>query len=160
MKKIGIERIIAVLLMVAAGCSFGQEALANKQTTVNYEHASSYTLIIPAKVQLSFSESTELILSTVDRNLSPSSEVEVKLIDGLTADGEITLSRENASGDTLVSSIKTAGNDVTNANRVVGSFKGFVAEETPISVIDLGIPQGNKLAGDYKTELVFSAAYK
>ncbi|WP_086349223.1 hypothetical protein [Candidatus Enterococcus clewellii] len=160
MKKIWIKRIIIALVMTVVCCCFGQEALANRQTKVSYDHASSYTLIIPAKVQLSFSETTELVLSTVNRNLSPSSEVEVRLIDGLTADGEITLSRENASEGKLVSSIKTAGNDVTSANRVVGSFKGFVAEETPISVIDLGIPQGNKLAGDYKTELVFSASYK
>ncbi|HAO6544858.1 TPA: hypothetical protein IQC52_002844, partial [Listeria monocytogenes] len=118
------------------------------------------TLVVPEKVNLSNDNATEMSVKTINRNLEPGKEVEVTLSSGLSADGEIELQRVGATSDVITSSFKSNNSTVTMANPVIGSFSGYAIEETEVSKIQIGSPQGDKKAGAYQTTLTFTAAFK
>ncbi|EAC2314158.1 hypothetical protein RDV36_002761, partial [Listeria monocytogenes] len=103
---------------------------------------------------------TEMSVKTINRNLEPGKEVEVTLSSGLSADGEIELQRVGAISDVITSSFKSNNSVVPMANPVIGSFSGYAMEETEVSKIQIGNPQGDKKAGAYQTTLTFTAAFK
>lgn len=111
---------------------------------MEYSVEGDYTLVVPEKVNLSNDNATEMSVKTINRNLEPGKEVEVTLSSGLSADGEIELQRVGATSDVITSSFKSNNSTVTMANPVIGSFSGYAIEETEVSKIQIGSPQGDK----------------
>ncbi|HAA5077496.1 TPA_asm: hypothetical protein GEU67_13045, partial [Listeria monocytogenes] len=142
--------------------SGGTAYAADKEgnTVVEYSVEGDYTLVVPEKVNLSNDNATEMSVKTINRNLEPGKEVEVTLSSGLSADGEIELPRVGAISDVITSSFKSNNSVVPMANPVIGSFSGYAMEETEVSKIQIGNPQGDKKAGAYQTTLTFTAAFK
>lgn len=154
MKKVGTT---AALGMIGLGILGGSVTAFADTTAVEYDVDSTYTLIIPQRVELNSASVTNMSIKTVDRNLEPGSTIEVAITSGLAADGEIELERIGSTSDKLTSSVKVGGADVSLSNPVVGDFSGYAPAETEVSSIEFGIPQGNKLAGGYSQTLVFAA---
>lgn len=151
--------MMSLFYLCAIGSTlFVSRNIQAEETVVEYEVTGQYTLVIPSRVTLNTNSSTTMAIKTVNRNLEPDKEVEVLLTDGLASDGEIELTRVNASG-ALRSSIKVEGNGVKATNPIIGKFSGFVLEETEIASIEFGAPQGQRLAGVYDTTLTFAASY-
>ncbi|HAA3121046.1 TPA_asm: hypothetical protein GEJ33_00005, partial [Listeria monocytogenes] len=142
--------------------SGGTAYAADKEgnTVVEYSVEGDYTLVVPEKVNLSNDNATEMSVKTINRNLEPGKEVEVTLSSRLSADGEIELQRVGATSDVITSSFKSNNSVVPMANPVIGSFSGYAIEETEVSKIQIGNPQGDKKAGAYQTTLTFTAAFK
>lgn len=157
MKKLVSGATIGMIALGTLGLS--TTALADT-TAVEYDVDSTYTLIIPQRVELNANSVTDMSIKTVNRNLEPGDTIAVSISSGLEADGEIKLERTGSISDTLTSSVKVGGSAVTLANPVVGEFSGYAMAETEVSSIEFGIPQGNKLAGGYSQTLVFTAAPK
>lgn len=141
--------------------SFGmmQKAFADT-TSVEYDVDSTFTVIIPQRVELKSDSETTMSIKTIDRNLEPADVKQVSVTSGLDSDGQIKLERNGNPSDTLTSTIKANGAAVTLANPVVAEFSGYQIAETEVSEIEFGIPQGTKLAGGYSTTLVFTVASK
>ncbi|AVS30511.1 TPA_asm: hypothetical protein GJA55_10905 [Listeria monocytogenes] len=157
--------VLSTLSVAAMGMVFfsgGTAYAADKEgnTVVEYSVEGDYTLVVPEKVNLSNDNATEMSVKTINRNLEPGKEVEVTLSSGLSADGEIELQRVGATSDVITSSFKSNNSTVTMANPVIGSFSGYAIEETEVSKIQIGSPQGDKKAGAYQTTLTFTAAFK
>ncbi|MBC2108852.1 hypothetical protein [Listeria innocua] len=157
--------VLSTLSVAAMGMVFfsgGTAYAADKEgnTVVEYSVEGDYTLVVPEKVNLSSDNATEMSVKTINRNLEPGKEVEVTLSSGLSADGEIELQRVGAISDVITSSFKSNNSTVTMANPVIGSFSGYAMEETEVSKIQIGNPQGDKKAGAYQTTLTFTAAFK
>lgn len=141
--------------------SLGMMQTASADTTsVEYDVDSTFTVIIPQRVELKSDSETTMSIKTVDRNLEPTDVKQISVTSGLDADGQIKLERNGSASDTLTSTFKADGTAVTLANPVVGEFSGYQAAETEVSEIEFGIPQGTKLAGGYATTLVFTVASK
>lgn len=150
----------ATIGMIALGTlGLGKAALADT-TAVEYDVDSTYTLVIPQRVELNSDSVTNMSIKTVNRNLAPGDTIAVSIQSGLSTDGEIKLERVGNILDKLTSTVKVGGSAVTMADPVVGEFSGHEMSETEISSIEFGIPQGNKLAGGYLQTLVFKAASK
>lgn len=161
MKKLVVSTLaLATLGMMITNGSNAYAANKQEDTVVEYSVEGDYTLVIPEKVNLSSENSTEMSVSTINRNLEPGKEVEIKLTTGLSADGEIELERTGSTSDKVTSSLKSNNNVVTVTDPVIGSFTGYALEETEVSKIEFGIPQGEKKAGAYQATLTFAAAYK
>ncbi|EAV9809878.1 hypothetical protein OGP71_000539 [Listeria monocytogenes] len=157
--------VLSTLSVAAMGMvifSGGTAYAADKEgnTVVEYSVEGDYTLVVPEKVNLSNDNATEMSVKTINRNLEPGKEVEVTLSRGLSADGEIELQRVGAISDVITSSFKSNNSVVPMANPVIGSFSGYAIEETEVSKIQIGNPQGDKKAGAYQTTLTFTAAFK
>ncbi|HHQ0539005.1 TPA: hypothetical protein ACSKSY_000748 [Listeria monocytogenes] len=157
--------VLSTLSVAAMGMVFfsgGTACAADKEgnTVVEYSVEGDYTLVVPEKVNLSNDNATEMSVKTINRNLEPGKEVEVTLSSGLSADGEIELQRVGAISDVITSSFKSNNSVVPMANPVIGSFSGYAMEETEVSKIQIGNPQGDKKAGAYQTTLTFTAAFK
>ncbi|EAE7092367.1 hypothetical protein BI336_01270 [Listeria monocytogenes] len=157
--------VLSTLSVAAMGMvifSGGTAYAADKEgnTVVEYSVEGDYTLVVPEKVNLSNDNATEMSVKTINRNLEPGKEVEVTLSNGLSADGEIELQRVGAISDVITSSFKSNNSIVPMANPVIGSFSGYAMEETEVSKIQIGNPQGDKKAGAYQTTLTFTAAFK
>ncbi|EAD7948865.1 hypothetical protein E3303_06135 [Listeria monocytogenes] len=157
--------VLSTLSVATMGMVFfsgGTAYAADKEgnTVVEYSVEGDYTLVVPEKVNLSNDNATEMSVKTINRNLEPGKEVEVTLSSGLSADGEIELQRVGATSDVITSSFKSNNSTVTMANPVIGSFSGYAMEETEVSKIQIGNPQGDKKAGAYQTTLTFTAAFK
>lgn len=160
MKKLVVGTLaLAILGMMITNGSNAYAADKQENTVVEYSVEGDYTLLIPKKVNLSSENSTEMSVSTINRNLEPGKEVVIRLTAGLSADGEVELQRTDSTSDKVTSSLKSNNNVVTVANPVIGSFTGYALEETEVSKIEFGIPQGEKRAGAYQTTLTFVAAY-
>ena len=129
-------------------------------TTVEYDVDSSYTLVIPQKVELQSNNTTNMSIKTINRNLEPGVTMAVSISEGLDKDGEIKLERKGSTSDVLTSTVKVEGEAVTLANPTVGEFSGYETDETEVSSIEFGVPQGDKLAGSYSQTLVFSVSAK
>lgn len=149
----------AIGMVTLGSLGLGAAAFADS-TAVEYDVDSTYTLIIPQKVELNSDSVTNMSIKTKDRNLEPGDTIAVSITSGLEADGEIKLERKGSTSDSLTSSVQVDGVDVSLANPVVGEFSGYALEETEVSSIEFGIPQGNKLAGGYAQTLVFTASQK
>ncbi|EAE1669331.1 hypothetical protein Q9T56_002632 [Listeria monocytogenes] len=157
--------VLSTLSVAAMGMvifSGGTAYAADKEgnTVVEYSVEGDYTLVVPEKVNLSNDNATEMSVKTINRNLEPGKEVEVTLSSGLSADGKIELQRVGAISDVITSSFKSNNSVVPMANPVIGSFSGYAMEETEVSKIQIGNPQGDKKAGAYQTTLTFTAAFK
>ncbi|HHP9123876.1 TPA: hypothetical protein ACSJWG_002540 [Listeria monocytogenes] len=157
--------VLSTLSVAAMGMVFfsgGTAYAADKEgnTVVEYSVEGDYTLVVPEKVNLSNDNATEMSVKTINRNLEPGKEVEVTLSSRLSADGEIELQRVGATSDVITSSFKSNNSVVPMANPVIGSFSGYAIEETEVSKIQIGNPQGDKKAGAYQTTLTFTAAFK
>lgn len=150
---------VAIGLIALGGIGLGKTALA-EETSVEYAVDSTYTLIIPQRVELSSNSVTNMSIKTVNRNLELGNTMEVTISSGLDADGEIKLERSINPSDTLTSSVKVGGSLVPLSNPVVGEFSGYEMNEAEVGLIEFGIPQGNKLAGTYTQTLVFTAKQK
>lgn len=158
------KEVVSTVALATLGMMFlnGKTVLAadkTENTVVEYAVEGDYTLVIPEKVILSHNSITEMSVKTVNRNLEPGKEVEIKLSSGLSADGEIELQRDGSTSDVITSSLKSNNAIVPVANPVIGRFTGFAMPETEVSKIEFGIPQGQKLAGSYNTTLTFEASY-
>ncbi|MBO0458104.1 hypothetical protein JZO77_15315 [Enterococcus hulanensis] len=151
---------LATLGMMVINGSNAYAADKQENTIVEYSVEGDYTLVIPQKINLIHNSSTDMSIKTVNRNLEPDQEVEIKITDGLSADGEIELQRTGSASDVLTSSIKSNNTLVTIADSVIGSFTGYALEEKEVSKIEIGIPEGDQLAGNYSTTLTFGASFK
>lgn len=156
MKKT-VASILAVGTVAIGSLGMGQTALADT-TSVEYAVDSSYTLIIPQRVELNSNSATTMSVKTINRNLEPGDTKTISITNGLESDGQIQLERIGSASDTLTSTITADGTSVTLANPIVGQFSGYEVAETQVSEIEFGIPQGTKLAGGYSTTLVFNVA--
>lgn len=155
------KTILSTLILGTFAILTINSSSANADTTiVEYSVDSDYTLIIPQSINLLPDDAVEMSIKTVNRNLKPGQEVEVSLTSGLSKDGEIELQRSNSTSDTLTSSIKSNGSVITLSDPIICSFDGYAMEETEVSKIEFGTPQGEKLAGSYGTTLVFEAGFK
>lgn len=144
--------------MITLGiCGLGTIASADT-TAVEYDVDSTYTLIIPQRVELNADTVTNMSIKTVNRNLDPGQSIGVSITGGMDSDGQIKLERNGSSSDTLTSSLNVNGSPVLMSDPIVGSFSGYEVAETEIASIEFGVPQGNKLAGGYSQTLVFTAS--
>lgn len=146
--------------MIGLTCLGGGSDIFADTTTVEYDVDSSYTLVIPQKVELQSNNTTNMGIKTINRNLEPGVTMAVSISEGLDKDGEIKLKRKGSTSDVLTSTVKVEGEAVTLANPTVGEFSGYEKDETEVSSIEFGIPQGDKLAGSYSQTLVFSVSAK
>lgn len=152
------KKIISGIISGVIGVSFLGGAVKGfaDTTAVEYDVDSTYTMIIPQRVELNANTVTNMSIKTVNRNLEPGKSIDVSITSGLASDGEITLERIGSSSDTLTSTLSANGSAVSMSDPVVATFTGYEPLETEVGKIEFGIPQGTKLAGGYAQTLVFT----
>lgn len=154
-----VKEILIAGTVVIGSLGLAKITLADT-TLVECDVDSSYTVIIPQRVELNADSVTTMSIKTSNRNLEPGDSKEISITSGLEASGEIKLERVGSPTDSLTSTIRTNGEPVVLSNPVVGEFSGYAIAETEVSEIEFGIPQGTKLAGGYSTTLVFTISSK
>lgn len=152
MKKITIGFMTALLIG-----SFAPIANAAEQTEVEYEVGSEYVLSIPSKVVLDNHGSTPLPIETDSHNLAPDKVVTVRLSDGLSSDGEITLRRFIDPTTTMTADVLVSDNPLQINHEYLAKFDYTMPQNAELSRLEIGIPQGETKAGTYTTTLTFSS---
>lgn len=131
MKKKVVSSTIALLLAGAMALPVHAE---EKTTQVSYTAENTYTINIPATLELEPGVEKTLNIGMDSINVEPTKKVDVKVKSGIT-NGNVTLDRANSSDITTSTvSLTSNGQGITN-NEVVATFQD--QETTPI--------QGGKL---------------
>lgn len=131
MKKKVVSSTIALLLAGAMALPVHAE---EKTTQVSYTAGNTYTINIPATLELEPGVEKTLNIGMDSINVEPTKKVDVKVKSGIT-NGNVTLDRANSSDITTSTvSLTSNGQGVTN-NEVVATFQDQAT--TPI--------QGGKL---------------
>ena len=131
MKKKVVSSTIALLLAGAMALPVHAE---EKTTQVSYTAGNTYTINIPATLELEPGVEKTLNIGMDSINVEPTKKVDVKVKSGIT-NGNVTLDRANSSDITTSTvSLTSNGQGITN-NEVVATFQNQAT--TPI--------QGGKL---------------
>lgn len=131
MKKKVVSSTIALLLAGAMALPVHAE---EKTTQVSYTAGNTYTINIPATLELEPGVEKTLNIGMDSINVEPTKKVDVKVKSGIT-NGNVTLDRANSSDITTSTvSLTSNGQEITN-NEVVATFQDQAT--TPI--------QGGKL---------------
>lgn len=131
MKKKVVSSTIALLLAGAMALPVHAE---EKTTQVSYTAGNTYTINIPATLELEPGVEKTLNIGMDSINVEPTKKVDVKVKSGIT-NGKVTLDRANSSDITTSTvSLTSNGQGITN-NEVVATFQDQAT--TPI--------QGGKL---------------
>lgn len=160
MKKTGkiMNKMMAGLFAAAllAGTAFPAYA-ETRDITVTYNEASTYTLSIPATVNLSETEEVSETIGVSAVNVATTEQVQIKVSSGVSA-GKVTLTDTRDAANTISSTVSlTSGGDGIADNTVVAAFEG--ASTTPVSGGTLYFSAlGDVYAGSYEGTIVFEAS--
>lgn len=135
---------------------------ADEKTEVEYEVGSDYVLSIPAKITLDSSGSQPLKINTVSHNISPQQIVSVKVTEGLTEDGTITLKRYLDTSTTIEAYV-LLNNDALKVNHdKIGDFDYTAPQAGEISRLEIGLLGSTNTfkAGTYSTSMTFVSEIK
>ena len=151
MKKKVVSSTIALLLAGAMALPVHAE---EKTTQVSYTAGNTYTINIPATLELEPGVEKTLNIGMDSINVEPTKKVDVKVKSGIT-NGNVTLDRANSSDITTSTvSLTSNGQGITN-NEVVATFQDQAT--TPIQVGKLYFSglDSNLNAGTWTGSIVF-----
>jgi len=151
-----MKKIIALALAVMLVAALAAPALA-EETQVIYTKSSTYTVSIPAAVDLSDGAASASITATA-MNLAPKKQLAVTVVSGI-SEGKVTLTDADDSTVTAESTVSlTEGGEGIADNAVVAVFRG-----TDTAVFENGtlffsaLPEEQQ-AGTYSGTITFSMA--
>ena len=125
MKKKWIAGMMTAVL--AVGMVMPVSAAENQtddQMTVEYEQVSTYTLHIPASVDLTAEGGNEKVgVSQV--NTKPGEKLQVKIKSGINGSSQVELGRENDSNTKVVSLVTDSKGNSMNNGSIVAEFQGM-----------------------------------
>lgn len=129
---------------------------------LTYSVASDYEIIIPERVSLSDTLAVRATLA----NTEPGHAVNIRIAQGLDADGNVTLKRQHDEAYTIKAKLNRegAGNaEVIDAQTVIASFAD-VNSLTTGATLSFGEPispdNGEIKAGTYQGSITFQASYE
>lgn len=152
-----VSAMLGLLVVSELGATIYAE---EKETEVTYDVQSSYTLSIPAKVDLSTSLFSRI--GTTYHNIEPNKKLDISLSannSSIDNEGKIFLTRKNDStSHTLTTTVSTNG-DPLGINSTVLSIIGTqdTGETTSLTFSPLA---GTKKAGNYAATIHFAAEIK
>ncbi|MCD8104144.1 MAG: hypothetical protein LUF35_03860 [Lachnospiraceae bacterium] len=160
MKKAGKIRnkMMAGLFAAALLAGTALPAYAEyRDMTVSYIEASTYTLSIPATVNLSETEEVSAVIGVSDVNIATTEQVQIKISSGVSS-GKVTLTDTKDAANTISSTVSlTTGGEGIADDAVVAAFEG--ASTTPVSGGTLYFSAlGDVYAGSYEGTIVFEAS--
>lgn len=157
---------LLVATVAILGLFLGNSARAEEEKTssVEYMQSSSYEMEIPARIVLNKNESTSFVIWT-KLNITPSENLEVRVIEGVSDEGNIDLNRKNSNDKVTTSLYKkksglmTEDKLLTKSENLVETFAGKTSDSnggikngTPMLI---GPPVGKLLAGSYSGTITF-----
>ena len=114
-----VAAVLAVGMVMPVSAAGNQ---TNDQIKVEYEQVSTYTLHIPASVELNAEGGSEKVgVSQV--NTKPGEKVQVKIKSGINASNQVELERENDSNTKVVSLVTDSKGNLMSNGSVVAEFK-------------------------------------
>lgn len=146
---------------VVAGMLLGSVPVNGEETAVSYtvaEEVSTYTLEIPATLQLSKTETVELPIQVSDVSLATGKGLRVRMAAGTPiADSKLTLT---SGDDTLTAAITngTEGSSVTQGG-VIAQTATDTVDLVTLTTLKVAPPSAsNPSPGDYTETLTFTAS--
>ena len=126
-----------------------------QSSTMEYQVASSYIVVIPASITIGESGGT-IEISSDSINTLPNEQVTVKIGAGIDSEGIMSL---NNQADSITSVLSNA-QGVINSTTVLASFQGLITTEAVGGTVSLSKPNDtlNKKAGTYTGLLTFTIA--
>lgn len=157
MKKLFIGCMSLIMLGVGS-----LNVKADGKTEVEYEVGSDYVLSIPAKVTLDNYGTQPIKINTVSHNISPMQIVSVKVTEGLTDDGTVTLKRFLDSSTTIDASVQLEGEALKLDHDKIGLFDYTAPQEGEIARLEIGLLGSTNTfkAGSYSTSMTFVSEIK
>ena len=130
---------------------------ADEKTEVEYEVGSDYVLSIPAKVTLDNYGPQYLKINSVSHNISPLQIVSVKVTEGLTDDGTITLRRFLDSSTTIDAYVQLNGESLKVDHDKIGAFDYTAPQAGEIARLEIDLLGSTNTfkAGSYSTSMTF-----
>ncbi|MCD7957108.1 MAG: hypothetical protein LUG93_15435 [Lachnospiraceae bacterium] len=128
-----------------------------RDMTVNYTEASTYTLSIPATVNLSETEEVTQTIGVSAVNVATTEQVQIKISSGI-SDGRVTLTDTKDATNTISSTVSlTTGGEGIADDAVVAAFEGN--STTAVSGGALYFSAlGDVYAGSYEGTITFEAS--
>ncbi|MCD7981403.1 MAG: hypothetical protein LUF32_03665 [Clostridiales bacterium] len=160
MKRTGKIRNKMMAGLFAAALLAGTALPAYAETsdmTAYYYEASTYTLSIPATVNLTETATVSRIIGVSAVNVATTEQVQIKVASGI-SDGKVTLTDTRDAANTIEStvSLTNGGNGIAD-NAVVAAFEG--TSTTAVSGGTLYFSAlGDVYAGSYEGTIVFEAS--
>lgn len=123
---------------------------------VTYTEPNKYIVSIPSSVDLTKQSSSTITSKEI--NIEPGKQVEVKISNGINADGKVTLTREKAvAADTTTSTVSlTENGQAIAADAVVATFEGQITTDTPGGTLYFSALPTDLAAGTWKGQIIFS----
>lgn len=156
--------VIAIVALFGIFLGNSAKAEETKTSSIEYTESSSYVMEIPARIVLNKNESTPFTIWT-QLKITPLENLEIRVIEGVSDEGNIILNREN-SNDIVTTSLykKKVGNmteDVllTKSDNLISTIIGLTSDDDGSvktgSPMLIGPPVGELLAGSYSGTITF-----
>lgn len=125
---------------------------------VTYTEPNKYIVSIPSSVDLTKQSSSTITSKEI--NIEPGKQVEVKISNGINADGKVTLTREKAvAADTTTSTVSlTENGQAIAANAVVATFEGQNTTVTSGGTLYFSALPTDLAAGTWTGTITFSVS--
>lgn len=151
MKKKVVSSTMALLLAGAMALPVHAE---EKTTQVSYTAGNTYTINIPATLELEPGVEKTLNIGMDSINVEPTKKVDVKVKSGIT-NGNVTLDRANSSDITTSTvSLTSNGQGITN-NEVVATFQDQATTPIQDGILYFSGLDSNLNAGTWTGSIVF-----
>lgn len=135
-----------------------------KNVTVNYTQVSTYTLSIPASIDLSASSAETEAIGVSEVNIEPGKKLQIKIKSGITEKHQVELARESDSNTKVVSDVTDSSKKPVSNGDVVAEFQNM--STAPIAGAGTNVLNfsavadsagGTVKAGKYSGTIVFEA---
>lgn len=153
------KKIFGIMMWSLLILGFAGTVQAEEQDTeVEYKVNNSYTLVIPAAVDLE--KNNEITIGTSEHNIEPTYQLSITLSsenNSISADGTISLERQRATSNTLSTKL-TKKNDSSVLKK--GDLLVKATDKSDNGTLETFIFSeltGEKKAGTYKTTITFLA---
>lgn len=165
-KNIITLALAGTLCCLASFPTFAKEITApgDQKTELTFSVKTDYIVVIPESAKLDGS----LVITSPKANTEPGMAVKIRISEGLTNDGKVTLDRDNDTSDyAITADLKQKAPDgsdkAVTANTVIASFADVTSETTGATLI-FGTPtspdENPVKAGSYTGSLTFAISYE
>ncbi len=152
-----MKKILALTLVLLLAAALAVPALATDQTVVTYSKTSSYTVVIPAGVDLSDGAASAVITAST-MNIAPMKQLVVSVNSGI-SEGKVTLVEASDSSIFAQSTVSLTEGGAGIANdAVVAVFRGTSTDAFENGTLYFSALPEDQQAGNYSGTIVFSMA--
>lgn len=158
MKKTVKTSVVGMMMAAALVAPVHANNTTAGTMDVTYTEPNKYIVSIPSSVDLTNVKST--VITSKDINIEPEKQVEVKISNGINADGKVTLTREKGEpSDVTESTVSlTENGQAIAADAVVATFEGQNTTVTSGGTLYFSALPTDLAAGTWTGTITFSVS--